>query len=411
MDRLSTSSLLSSEDSSINSSVADFGRSFVHESVENPVNGLRQICNQTKLVNLPEFDIVKDTKPSLSSEAGAIAGNVALFSALSAGGNRVMGNLGGDGFRGSVLRAGIIGGVMDGALKPTLENSPTFMQDRIKGTMIGAATFAGMAAAGAGLDKTGYFAVPEARSLQGSIAYGAISGVGGGLAHAQAEAMFKEGHLLAAPQAYLKDSLSMGAFGGAFGAVGYGTERLSATLNKRIVEMKSDDASVRIKLDRNGEVAQVETILPSVNTPNTEVKVTNSKMTDGNWSSTAKARFEGDKMFWVEANPYNISQANRLPSGELRLLETTGQVRAFSPNGEYSKYPLGQKLTGEKFDFVDKYGDRTVVADLHLNKFDHEGRLREVNDWNNKKSLNYFTYDKNGDVKTFSVWREGGNQV
>ncbi len=407
MDHLSSSELVKNEDSS---KLEDFGRSFVHSALENPVNGLRQVCNQTGLLNLPEFKIVNDSKPTIASDAGAIAGSVASFSLLAAGGNRLMGGLGGEGIGGSVLRAGITGAVFDGVLKPSAENSPNFWADRGKSALIGAGTFAGMAAGSAGLDKTGLFAVPEARSLQGSIAYGALSGIAGGLAHAQAEALVNDGHLFASPKAYLSDSLSYSAFGAGFGAVGYGAEKMSAYMNNRVIELKSEDTSVRMKLDRSGEVAQVETILPSVNTPGAEVRVTNSKMTDGNWSSSAKARFEGDRGFWMDANSYSVSQVNRLPSGELRLLDTEGNVRAFSESGEYGKYLLGQKLLGEKFDYKDVYGNTTIVNNSQLNKFDEQGKLIEFKDWNTK-SLNYFRYDRNGDLSHFSTWREGGKSV
>ncbi len=389
---------------------ADFGRSFVHASLENPVNGLRQVANQTGLVKLPEFDIVNDAKPSMASSAGDITGGVAMYALLSAGGNRVMGNFGGEGLRGTAIRAGITGAVFDGLLKPSDENSKSFVKDRISSAMVGASTFAGMAATAYGLDKTGFFAVPEARSLGGSIGYGALSGIGGGLAHAQANAMFKDGHLFSKPNNYVNDSLSFAAFGAAFCALGYGTEKIMSSVNKRVIELKSDDASVRYKLDRNGEVAQVETIVPSTNTYGADVRVVNSRMTDGSWSGRASARFGKGESFWSEAVPYQVSQVNRLPNGEMRILGTDGDIRAFNTKGEFSRYSVGQRVVGEKFDFQSGDGSRYVADMSQVRKYDESGRLGEFKDWNTK-SLNSLGYDNEGNVSNVRTWRAGGMAV
>lgn len=413
MDRLSTSSLISSdvssEQSNLASQFADFGRSVVHASVENPVNGVRQVVNQTGLVKLPEFDIVKDAKPSLASTAGDITGSVATFALLSAGGNRLMGNLGGKGLGGSMIRAGITGAVFDGLLKPSDENSKSFVKDRVSSAFVGASTFAGMAASAYGLDKIGIFAVPEARSLSGSIAYGAISGVGGGLAHAQANAMFKDGHLFAKPQEYGNDTLSFAAFGGAFGALGYGTEKVMSTLGNRVVDVKSDNGSVRLKLDRNGEVAQVETITPAKYTYDSEIKVVNTRMTDGHWVSSSAGRFGHDGPFFMGATSYDLSQVNRLPNGEVRVLSTEGDMRSFKPNGEFSDYPIGRRVEGEKFDYLGPNG-RYVADNSQLRRYDHDGRINEFKDWNTK-SLNSISYDKDGNVTYLNTWRQGGQEV
>src|ERR1700709_865703 len=93
------------------SEVAGFAGGAFHSALENPYNGLVQIANKTTGANMPEMHLVDDKQNGVGFMAGNVLGMAADFFVLNKVGGRVMGNLGGTGLGGSMLRAGLVGGV------------------------------------------------------------------------------------------------------------------------------------------------------------------------------------------------------------------------------------------------------------------------------------------------------------
>lgn len=394
----------SPRESTLVSELADFGRGFVNALIENPVNGLAQIANRTGLVDLPELDIVDEPKSGAPVAIGSLAGGITLFFGLNMAGGKLLGDLGGRGLAGTALRAGITGAVFEGALKPTDPGSKSFWMDRATNGLVGATTFAGMAATGYGLNRTGLFAVPEARTLMGSISYGALSGAGGGLAHAQADAIFKQGRAMPTLDALKTDLTTFTAFGAGFGAMGFGYHRLSSTLRGGPVEIQSEKASARLWTDGNGEPVKVESVGPSTNMRGVEIKTTNVKLTTGSWSSSARARYEGDSSWWMRAQPFTVQSVNQSADGSLTVVDTAGTVRTYQPDGKFERYQIGEaESPAGNASYTSAQGERIVVNGEQTTRFDEQGRLQAFHD---KKAGSYVDVhydDKTGAVKYLTV--------
>jgi hypothetical protein len=140
-------------------------------------------------------------------------------------GGPILKNLGGSHVAGAALRMGIVGAVYEGVLTPSNAKSDHFFTDRMTSALVGGTTFASMGAAAYKLNSLGLFARPASRSLIGSMGFGALSALPAGVAHAEANALFKEDHLLPSAANLFGDIASFAAFGAAYGAIGYGYGR------------------------------------------------------------------------------------------------------------------------------------------------------------------------------------------
>ncbi len=204
------------------SEAADFANGLWQGAFENPVNGAIQAISHLADVHLPELHLVDEKSNSIGSIAGKITGQALDFYALSL----ATSGLGSAGYIGSTLKMGSVGGAYVGLLQPTDPNSKHFWTDRGINSVVALGTFAGMGATAAILDSTAIFAAPAARSFVGSLAYGGISGVGAGIAHAEANSLVTKRRLASEPD-LLSDSASFALFGTMYGAAGYGYCRLT----------------------------------------------------------------------------------------------------------------------------------------------------------------------------------------
>lgn len=228
------------------SEVVDFGRGLWHGAIESPVNGAVQVLNQCG-GGRPELHLVDLERLNHSSSgiAGTVVGKALDFYLLS----RLTGGLGGSGYVSSSLRTGAIGAAYIGLLEPTDPNSKHFFKDRAQNAAVALGTFAGMGAGAAALDRSGLFALPATRSLAGSLTYGGIAGLAGGVAHAEVDARLTKQRWATAPELFT-DGLSYGLFGAAYGGVGYGFNRLTPVASRKLAgthEATANDGTIAIR--------------------------------------------------------------------------------------------------------------------------------------------------------------------
>ena len=207
--------------------VTDFGLGF-KDTFKTAANGAAQWLNCVYGTHLPEMEIVPDHKQSTAAMAGSIAGNAVIFMALSLGTR----GIGSKGVGGTALRAGLTGAFMEGVLKPTAADDPHVCITRLENCLIGFATFASMGGTAEALSRTALFALPATRSLASTITYGGLSGIAGGLVHAQAEAWVKDRKFFANPSNYLSDTAHYGAFGVSCGGLGYAVPRIALLIKR-----------------------------------------------------------------------------------------------------------------------------------------------------------------------------------
>ena len=362
------------QEKGVTGQVKDFGQALFHSAIENPINGITQIINHSTGVNIPELEIAGAVKePSAGAMAGTIAGGVLDYYVLSRVAGPVLGNVGGSGMTGVALRAGIVGGVFTGILAPSDKDSEHFFKDRLTNGMVGAATFAGMAAGGEYLNRGGYFAAPEVRSLSGSMTFGALSGAAGGIAQAEAEALFKKGQALPDIGDLASSTFNMAAFGAAFGALNYGYNKTFSPL--RVTELQSeiknpnggpaDKVNLKLYENANGEVLRLRAELPSLN-DSRHIGWESTKLTNGNWSDLAKYVENGK---WTSSYDSilvpKLTNITRAADGTVKIATTDGQTRVFTPDGEYQRVPTNPPKEAPKVDpsyqeHTGPKGDRTL---------------------------------------------------
>lgn len=222
------------------SEVVDFGRGLWQGAIESPVNGAVQVANQFGAA-LPELHVVDSQRLNHSAGvvAGTIVGKALDFYALS----RLTGGLGS-------MRTAALGSACTGLLEPTDPNSKHFFKDRAQNAAVALGTFAGMGAGAAALDRSGLFALPATRSLAGSLTYGGIAGLAGGVAHAEVDARLNKQRWATAPELFT-DSLNCGLFGAAYGGVGYGFNRLTPVVSRKLTgthePTSNDDGTIAIR--------------------------------------------------------------------------------------------------------------------------------------------------------------------
>lgn len=366
--------------------LGDFAQAFGHTLVETPINGVSQLINKTVGSRLPQLDLIGQPKEQgLATAAGTITAGALDYYLLSKVANNAMGNLGGTGMSGSMLRAGIVGGVYTGVFLPSDPGSPSFFRDRLSNAAVGAATFATMAAGAEALNKSGFFAVPEVRSLGGSITVGALSGLSGGVAHAEANALFKNGSLLPRGADLLKDSTSYAAFGAAFGALDFGYNQTIGA--PKVTEVSSmaktsagDDtnATVRVFQNQKGDVVKIQSEVPAQNSSITRIGLSSTKMGDGSWSTQAREILGGNSYSNYDGSIIvpTVKNVEIGPSGAVKISTTDGDIRTFNPNGQYQRSNPEAEA-------------QQVARDLQLQKADQElrDRLRDYVDGNGIRNI------------------------
>lgn len=395
------------QDKSLTREVADFGQALFHSAIENPINGVTQIINHSTGANIPQLEIAGEVKnPSIGAAAGTIAGGVLDYYLLSKMAGPALGNLGGQGMTGAALRAGIVGGVYVGVLNPSDPTSDTFFKDRLTNGLVGAAGFAGMAAGGYYLSSTGKFAVPEMRTLSGSITYGALSGAAGGVAQAEADAILRKHQILPDAGDLIGTTFNMAAFGAAFGALNYGYNKAFSPL--KVTELNSESKNprtgeaekVNLKLFENskGEVVRLRAELPSQNS-SSHIGWESTKMDNGSWSDVAKYVQNGK---WT--NGYDsilvpkLTNLTRATDGSVRLETSDGQTRIFKPDGEYQRVPTKPGPEPVKHDPSYSESVREGVKDIYLRS--PEGKPTSTA-WTQLEA-------KDGSVKLLSAGNENG---
>lgn len=228
-------------------------RGFIKGGFEDPVNGVSQIVNSAFGTKIPELRLVDEGKATQSKGGivGHTLGKALDFAALSLATKNIAVP---SSSLGAVLRGGAIGALYGGVFTPTDAASESFMADRMKNAAISFATFAAMGYAGAKIDSTGIFAVPEARSFIPSLAYGALTGVAGGAAYSQADALLNKGRLVPTLDDFSANVNSWALFGAVMGGATFGYHRH----NVRVVEAKTTPGSdgskvdVRMEIDASG---------------------------------------------------------------------------------------------------------------------------------------------------------------
>ena len=238
--------------------VVDFGRGVIKGGVEDPVNGLIQIGNKLAGTELSELQIVDSEKASRSVGGliGNFVGKAADYALLTMASQYLPAT---KTTTGAILRSGAIGAIYGGALTPSDFKSETFWADRVKNGAITFATFSAMGAAGAKLDSTGIFNVPEARGLFASMAYGATTGAAGGLANAEANAILNQGRIVPTVENLVKDVLTWSAFGAVSGSVNYGVHQYNA----KYIDIETTPGqggikgSIQVQLDSTGRPVKV----------------------------------------------------------------------------------------------------------------------------------------------------------
>ena len=375
------------------SQVVDFVQAFGHTMIESPVNGLTQVVNHAAGTHLPEMNLIgRPEHNSIGTAAGNIAGAAVDYYVLSRVGNAALGNLGGNGIAGSALRSGLIGGVYAGLLTPSDASSSTFFKDRLQNSAIGATTFAAMSGASGLLNQSRMFAVPEIRSLAGSMTVGGLSGVAGGSAHAESTALCKDGSLLPSTQQLLSDSVSYAAFGAAFGAMDYGyykyvspprVSEINATT--QVKGNREFEAKVKVTQNAQGEVIKLEAAVPSREFPSTsQVGWKASKMGDGSWSNRGYEILQGSWLKDYDGSVLlpKIIAVQMDKNGSLMIKSEDGDIRTFGADGKYTRsnpeteaaeaqrqarYAEEAKQAHEKsLDRVDRDGIRRITTELKV---------------------------------------------
>jgi hypothetical protein len=233
-----------------------------------------------------------------------------------------------------------------------------------------------MAAATNGLSKTGYFAVPEARSLAGYLALGGVSGAAGGVAHAESSALLKDGSILPTLANLSSDIGTYAAFGAAFGALGYAESKINPNTAKFEGTRKWKDgtakpASATVISDANGEPVKVTAELPSSDSWSPSRMTWHSvKMMDGTWKSSGNSD--------TFAIP-DLTDAKIDGAGNLQLTTSDGDLRTFNNDGSFVKSNPGNEAARS-----------AAAADMKAKMAQfHEQQLDQIRDGKREVTLEY----------------------
>ncbi|MGH9553681.1 MAG: hypothetical protein ACRD3W_30150, partial [Terriglobales bacterium] len=302
------------------SEVSGFAAGTFHSAIENPINGVVQIANKTTGAKVPELHLVNDKQDNAGFKLGGIGGMVLDYYLLSKVGGQVMGDVGGTGIAGTMLRAGAVGAVYGGVFTPSDVNSKSFFLDRLSNAAVDGTTFGAMAGTAGMLGKTGMFLLPETRSLLSSMTLNGLAGVSGGLAHAEANAVFKQGKVVASGSDFVTDGLTYGAFGAAFGALDYGYNH---TFNRLTPEtISTNKGSATVYRNSAGQIVQAEMQLPD------GFKTSTALNTQGDWRPTNGSAGEADEATIIE----RVTQGAH---GAVRIDLDNATRNTFNKDGTY----------------------------------------------------------------------------
>jgi hypothetical protein len=376
----------------------DFGEGVFHGAVEAPVNGVVQIVNHVANTHLPELQLVneKDVDGTVAGKIGSFVGTAADMIGLTL----ATGGLGGAGAVATGLRMAAVGAVYSGVLQPSADNSKNFFADRATSAAVGALTFGAMGAASVGLDAAGIFAAPAARSIVGSIGYGALTGAAGGVVNAEATATLKEGKALPSLSEFFGDVASYTAFGGALGAASYGLQHLGNPLQ----HVKIDNKQLTIYNDRSGNPVRIDGQTPVIDDPSESIKWTSLKSPDGTWTSKAQPKSYADVI------PPEVDSVVKSPDGSVDLIGQN-ETRHYGADGTYQYRDLYQEgVNAQKAaDAAEKARTADVVVKNTDNSgsttFDYTGRLKNLSESTRHVQSNAnISYDQStGDVHNVTV--------
>lgn len=366
--------LLDTESDKKGSQVADYFQGFFHQLIENPVNGVTQIVNKSVGTEIPKLEIAGEPeRKSVGAIAGAVTGGVLNYMLLSKVASPMLGNLGGEGLRGTALRAGIVGGIYNGIFMPTDDKSENFLADRVTSAAVGAATFAAMAGVGFKMEQSGAYRVPEIRSLAEHMKLGAASGAAGGVVHAEANALFKKGELLPTMSELTTDTLSFAAFGAGMGAMQWAGHRISSPREYEIYSKVPtnegvENGHIKYTLNKNKEVIRMQADIP--NGENGRIGWVSEKMSNGMFRNQGIQIVDGKiKMVDFEVPKVNGIQVSkdglqmRTADGSVKELKSDGRFEADRPNRIAESEKLEAKWAAERAAY-----DSTEIVSVNGNK-------------------------------------------
>lgn len=331
-----------------------FAKGFVHMGIESPVNAVLQIGSKAaQSEHIPKLTLTGAPEAgSWAGIAGSMTGAALDFYILNKAAAPVFEKIGLNGIStgAQVGRMALTGAVYEGVFLESNANSKNFLGDRLKAAAIGGGTFAVMGATASAVDKLPLFAVPEARSLMGSISYGVLTGSITGAARSEINSLVKE-QRFASPGELLTDTASYAVFGGAFGALNYAQNSYANAMRQKLDgrprAFESDDSHkvLDIKRDAEGNVVKAVIERPAYQDRSYRMEETLKKMTDGSWDVTAKfIGFNRRARFVVDA-----LAVNQTTDGTLAILRDGGRsygnyLSVFKPSnqGGYGNFKVDQ---------------------------------------------------------------------
>lgn len=400
--------LLDTESDRKGSQIADYFQGFFHQLIENPVNGVTQIINKSVGAEIPKMEIAGEPeRKSVGAIAGAVTGGVINYMLLSKVANPMLGTLGGEGLRGTALRAGIVGGIYNGVFMPTDDKSENFLGDRLTSAAVGAATFAAMAGASFKIEHNWNIRVPEIRSIGEHMKVGAVSGAIGGAVHAEANALFKKGQILPTMSELTTDTLSFAAFGAGMGAMHWAGHKMRSLREYEIYsKIPTNDGvengHIKYTLNRNREVIRMQADIP--NGENGRVGWVSEKLTNGMFRNQGIQIVNGEiKMVDLEVPPVRAIQVTEnglrmaTADGATKELKSDGRFDADRPNKVGEAEKLKAKLAAERAAYdpsetVYASGQKSVKFDAG-NGVDGKSLGRTV----------YMTVEKSGQLTEMTV--------
>lgn len=401
------------------SQVGDFFQGLFHQAVESPVNGVTQIVNRVTGVGLPQMEIAGPLDHgSVGGAAGSIAGAAVAYFAFSKAASPLLANVGGAGARGAILRAGLTGAIYGSVFTQSDANSESFFGDRLSNGLVSGLTFAAMGAASHRLDQTGLFKVPEIRSFGGSVTMGALSGAAGGVAHAEATAIFKKGQLLPSISELASDAASFAAFGAATSAMGHAWGRQFNRLAEKDSYAKIEtntgvqDGRLRYYTNSRGEIVKIQTDLAIGK--DSRVGFLAEKYSNGSWETRGMMQNEAGKWrFNKELAAPAIAGVTERADGGLSLITKDGGPLEIAGNGSYDKRNPNRELEKTLAEIRRAQDAKKPKID-DTDRMSWDGKNREVRflpDGKSDGSLSkttIVTMDKTGQVNTVEVHDRAG---
>ncbi len=184
--------------------MADFARSIVKSSIQDPINGVSQLINHVTDSHLPPINIVAKPDDTWWSTAGSIVGNAIDFVGIST----LTG--GGSGLLQVALRTGAAGAMFE--LSRPVEPSSNYWAQKGKDAAVGFASFAAMGGASAAIARTTLFGAVGARSIYQDMEAGAASALPGGATSVELDSLLN-GKGLASSSDVARGALQFAAFG------------------------------------------------------------------------------------------------------------------------------------------------------------------------------------------------------